>query len=157
MPGPQRQPTKLRILRGNPSKRPLPKNEPDPKEARPPKPRGLKGEAAAEWNRLVDRTASMRVLTEVDDRMLEITARAYAEYDALAKIVSAEGFTYETDTKNGHRIVARPEVAMASDAWRRYERGLSHFGLSPSTRGKVQTAKPADDGKASKGRKYFGG
>lgn len=156
MPGPQRQPTKLRVLRGNPSKRPLPKNEPEPREGEPKRPSGLSKAASEEWSRLVELTLGMRVLTEADGRMLEITARAYAEYDALAKIVAKEGYTYETDTKNGHRVVARPEVAMAADAWRRYERGLSHFGLSPSTRGKVQTVASEGD-TPKKGARYFGG
>ena len=40
-----------------------------------------------------------------------------------------------------------------ADAWRRYVAGLAHFGLSPSSRGKVQVAAPVDP--ASKGSKYF--
>jgi len=135
----RRKPTALKLLQGNPGKEKLPEREPKPTEGAPRRPRGLSKLAGEEWARLVERCLAMRVLTEVDDRMLEITARAYAEYDELSKIVAEHGYTYETNTKNGHRVVARPEVKLAADAWRRYERGLTHFGLSPSTRAKVQT------------------
>lgn len=155
MTGRPRVPTKLRVLRGNPGKRPLPVNEPQPDAGRPRKPRHVTGIAAEEWNRLTELTMAMQVLTEADGPMLEATVIAYAEVRRATTVLNRKGITYSARTKSGVRTYARPEVAIRADAWRRYVTGLSHFGLSPSTRGKVQTVAP--DRPQSKARKYFGG
>lgn len=157
MPGPPRKPTKLRLLQGNPGKRALPQDEPMPEEGAPPTPKTLRGAALAKWKELVADTMAIRVLTKVDGHMLEVTAAAYDEWLSLNRTLSKSGVTYKARTTNGTRVYPRPEVAMRADAWRRYCTGLAHFGLSPSSRGKVQTAKPPENENASKARKYFGG
>ena len=67
MRGPPPKPTYLRILEGNPSKRPLNRNEPQPPpvETLDP-PDYLGGHAATEWCRIVPGLSAMRLLTIAD-------------------------------------------------------------------------------------------
>ena len=55
--------------------------------------------------------------------------------------VLADGMTYEATTQSGsisHR--PRPEVAIASDAWRRAAMALAALGLTPRSRDTVEVA-----------------
>lgn len=81
----------------------------------------------------------MRILTMADGPALALLCDAYAEYlEAREKTSGRKGKTYETTTAQGGTMIRpRPEVAMASDAWRRVQRMLSEFGLTPSSRAKV--------------------
>lgn len=139
--GRKRKPTALRLVQGNREKRPLPKKEPKPKRGVPEIPVHLKSEpiAAAEWKRLVAITNApgSAVLTLSDGPILEATVLAYSTF-RQASAALKQGLTFKYRTKTGGTMVrARPEAFLAADAWRRYVTGLSHFGLSPATRGKV--------------------
>jgi P27 family predicted phage terminase small subunit len=79
------------------------------------------------------------VLTVADRAALALVCTALAEHEAAAAVVATKGATYEAVTEAGtilHR--QRPEVAIASDAWRRAMRGLAEFGLTPASRGRVE-------------------
>ena len=57
-------------------------------------------------------------------------------------VLAAEGSTYEATTQSGsilHR--PRPEVLIASDAWRRAAMALAQLGLTPRARGAVEVAR----------------
>lgn len=59
-------PTEIKILEGNPSKRPLNTHEPKPLKKAPPCPKWLEAEAKKEWRRLAKALEAMGVLTEAD-------------------------------------------------------------------------------------------
>jgi P27 family predicted phage terminase small subunit len=83
------------------------------------------------------------VLTEADQHALALLCTALAEHEAAAAVVAELGATYEARTESGtilHRV--RPEVAIAADSWRRAMRGLSEFGLTPASRGRVEPIMP---------------
>ena len=52
-------PTAIKVLEGNPGKRPLNKFEPAPEKKAPPCPEWLNGEAKAEWERLADKMLNL--------------------------------------------------------------------------------------------------
>jgi|CXWL01.1.fsa_nt_gi P27 family predicted phage terminase small subunit len=152
----RRTPTQIRLVTGNPSKRPLPKGEPKPQSGAPPLPLhiGKNKTAAGEWRRICGLTQlkNANVLTIADGPMLEATVSAYATFRKANDEITKHGFTYESVGQSGgimHR--QRPEVAIAADAWRRYVGGLTHFGLSPATRSKVQTNDEQEDGDEAEG------
>lgn len=147
--GRRRTPTALHLVRGNPGKRELPKKEPKPKRGKPAKPPHITSDkiASAEWDRIAALTSQRgaNVLTVSCGPILEATALAYSILRA-AQLELTKGLTYEVRTKAGGKMIrAKPQVFIAADAWRRYVAGLSHFGLSPATAGKVQTID--DDGR----------
>ena len=70
--GPRPMPTHLRLLRGNPSKEPLNKNEPQPTidPEIPDVPEFLTGYAADEWCRVSEELYRLKLLTSVDTHTL---------------------------------------------------------------------------------------
>ena len=55
-------PTAVKVLEGNPGKRPLNMFEPTPEKIAPECPSWLNDEAKAEWNRLVDKMVELGIL-----------------------------------------------------------------------------------------------
>jgi P27 family predicted phage terminase small subunit len=83
------------------------------------------------------------VLTEADQHALALTCTALAQHEAAAAVIAEHGHSYQVVTESGtvlHRV--RPEVAIAADSWRRAMRGLSEFGLTPASRGRVEPIMP---------------
>lgn len=70
-------PTALKKLAGNPGKRPMNKDEPQPKTGAPECPEWMAGDALAEWNRIVPELDRLGVLTCVDGGVLEAYCVTY--------------------------------------------------------------------------------
>ncbi len=156
--GRPRKPTAFKVLEGNRGKRPLSKREPKPQSGRPAKPMSVVADqiSSAEWDRLANLTTlkHARVLTIADGPMLEATCMAYARAREADAVLDADGLTYQSVTQGGGFIVRpRPEAAISAEAWRRYTAGLTHFGLSPATRGKVEAQ--SEDGAADPAESYL--
>lgn len=118
---------------------------PAPPPGRPTKPRHLTGIAADEWRRLAQLASKTGVLTSADGPALEAAALAYADMRRAHEVIERDGHTYSTRTATGSEMQrARPEVAIAAEAWRRYVAGLGHLGLTPATRPRVRTAPEAE-------------
>lgn len=97
--------------------------------------------AQACWDDLLGPLTKMRVLTEADRAIFQITVESYADYRAARKTVSDEGATYATTTKAGELVIRpHPAVAMMQDAWRRCRLGLIELGLTPSARRHVNAS-----------------
>jgi P27 family predicted phage terminase small subunit len=141
MAGRKPTPTAIRELRGNPGKRAMPANEPTVEPSMPLYPSYFTDDQRDAWNDLAERLFGMKVLTEGDSTALELLVVAYAEWRYAMATVEEEGSVYTTTTESGDKMYrARPEVAIASDAWRRISSMLREFGLTPSARTKVSAA-----------------
>lgn len=154
MPGPARKPTVLKLVTGNPGRRPLNKREPKPQRVIPAAPDHLPAVARAAWARLAPVLDRMGVLTEADVFALERACTVYAEIAELEQLLAQLGRkTYITNNEAGMQMVrALPQVAMLADADRRLRGWLCEFGLTPASRSKVSTTGDADPDLASK---YF--
>ncbi len=71
-------PTALKIVRGNPGKRPLPAGEPQPVRGPLPCPAHVQGRAMREWERVVPELSRLGVATAVDAAVLEAYVLQYA-------------------------------------------------------------------------------
>lgn len=146
MSGPPRTPTQIRKAKGNPGKRAYNKREPKLRAAVPAMPKGLTEIGQAEWKRLVAIAREAQVLTRAERSILELAAEAYSTWAAARLAITAHGLTYETTNQNGDlAIKARPEVAIASDAWRRYRAAVCELGFTPAARAKVSTIDPGEE------------
>lgn len=77
------QPTHLKIVRGNPGKRPLPEREPEPtpSDVVPEPPPWLQNpEAEAEWRRVAPELHRLRLVTPIDLSVLEAYCAAYGRW-----------------------------------------------------------------------------
>jgi len=131
-------PTKLKLLTGTAQPCRINKNEPKLEAKAPSCPRHLKGKKRWAYRRLIRIIDPMKVMTRADAVALELAAEAYAEMVEASEVVEENGFTYESEKEDGGILIkTRPEVLIRSDAWRRLEKMISHFGISPSSRTKV--------------------
>lgn len=140
MAGRKPTPTHIKLVKGNPGRRPMNTREPRPKKGAPRMPAHLSARAKAAWKSIGPELERMGVLTLADGKALELLCDAYAEYRAARDTVERDGLTYESVSEHGSMWRARPEVAIASDAWRRIASMLREFGLTPSSRTKVAAA-----------------
>lgn len=139
-------PTALKLVQGNPGKRPLNNKEPKLKVEAPKVPAHLSPKAKTAWKGLCETLGDMGVIAKADGKALELLCDAYSEWRDLRKVVDSEGHTYQTLSTTGDTIYkARPEVAMAADAWKRISVMLQQFGLTPSSRSKVNATDKAPE------------
>jgi phage terminase small subunit len=71
-------PTRLKLLTGNPGKRPLNNNEPHPEVAIPDCPLELGPVAKQEWDRMAAQLGPLRMITQLDRAALASYCAAYA-------------------------------------------------------------------------------
>ena len=107
------------------------------------------GSGATEWRRLAPELVETGSLTGADLRALELLAETLAIEAEMRALISAEGATIPASEggKKGH-----PALKIATDARAQAIRLLESFGLTPSSRHRVDRAPapPADDSPWSK-------
>src|SRR5262245_60351860 len=84
-------PTRLKILYGNPGKRPLNGREPKPPPDLPKCPAHLDAEARKEWRRLARSLHACGILTSVDRAILAAYCQCYSRWVKLEGIVQKVG------------------------------------------------------------------
>ena len=135
-------PSHLRLVKGNPGKRAINRQEPKPRRERPSAPDHMSDKARETWGDVTGLLDRLGVLTEVDSVGLEMLCEAYADYlGARADLAAFGSNYYETINQTGgvmHR--AHPAVAVMQDADRRIRGWLAEFGLTPSARSRVKGA-----------------
>ena len=101
-------------------------------------PRDLSPAARGAWRSVTAALARLGVLSTADGEALRLLCEALGEYREARRVLDREGVTYDLETKTGgtmHR--ARPEAAIAADAWRRASAMLGRFGLTPADRARL--------------------
>lgn len=140
MKGRRPTPTHLKLVKGNPGRRPVNKREPKAPRSRPSAPVHMSDRARETWGYVTGLLDRMGVLTEVDGVALEMLCEAYADYLAARAELKAFGSEYyATSTAAGdqmHRV--HPAVAQRNDADRRIRAWLAEFGMTPSARARVK-------------------
>ena len=143
MAAPKPKPTKLKILEGNPGKRPLNLNEPKPLQIALECPDWLLDEAKKEWKRLAPELERLGLLTIIDKIAFAGLCQSYAKWKAAEEFIKKNGTTYRIPKmdKSGKvvsvYIAPFPEVAIANQSLRQIKSFASEFGLTPSSRGGI--------------------
>lgn len=153
--GPPAKPAALKALSGTVRADRVAPNQPLPSIGRPKRPSYLKGVGRRAWDFFADELIALKVLTPKDGAALELLCDAYVEWVQARDAVRENGLTFESATQFGFTLRPRPEVRIASDAWRRMHRMLVEFGLTPAARTRVSMAAPKD--KPSSHREFFFG
>lgn len=137
MASPRPKPTALKLIEGNPGKRPINKNEPMPDKALLICPYWLKSDKVAynEWNRIVPELYKLGLLTTVDQAALELYCSQYSIYRQALKDISNEGSLTTSNIRNGEK--ALPQVAIAREAAKTIKALCVEFGLTPSSRSRI--------------------
>jgi P27 family predicted phage terminase small subunit len=127
-------PTHLKLLYGNPGKRPLNPDEPKPGVKPPTCPSHLSPPAKAEWKRLASQLTLLQILTELDRAALAGYCQAYGRW------VEAENKLRETPMliklPSGY-VQQNPWLTIANKQLELMHKYLTEFGLSPVARSRV--------------------
>jgi P27 family predicted phage terminase small subunit len=146
MKGPRPMPTHLKLLRGNPGKRRLPRGEPQPSlpPAPPPPPEHLTGYAREEWERLATELFRLKLLTVADIQVFTLYCAAYGTWrSARERFLEMQnrdpvmaGFVVKT--RHG-TTVQNPIFLSMRQAGNDLLRCAAEFGFSPAARSRIQT------------------
>jgi P27 family predicted phage terminase small subunit len=142
MPGPLPKPTHLKILSGNPGKRPLPENEPQPTKGEPSPPDWLEGEAIEEWRRVVPELAALGLTALVDRAALVVYCQAWASYVSASRQLAEQG---PTSTGRNGELVKHPAAQIARDSADLMNKYGQQFGFTPASRARLSLPEK-DDG-----------
>ena len=143
--GTKPEPTHLKLLKGNPGKRPLNKNEPKPVPVAPKSPYWMRSTAKTLWKHLAPQLERLGLLTGVDGAAFEAACESYATWVHCEKFLIKNGFTYEVETKSGTVIQQRPEVLIGNKALLAFKAFCTEFGLTPSSRAGIDLKPPESD------------
>ena len=147
MPGPPRKPTALRILEGNPSKRPLPKNEPKPDPSMPECPEWLLDEAKEEWFRIAPELYKLRLLTRLDRVALAAYCQSYAKWAEAERWLKEHGPVYPILNEDGsvRYLQQAPQVGIANQCLKQIRAFCAEFGLTPASRARIELPSERED------------
>lgn len=165
MRGRKPKPTILKLVTGNPGKRPLNEHEVKPRIERPDPPDFLNEEAKSEWRRRIDRLYALGLMTELDvpvfaafcqsyGRMVQAEralARQAAREEELARASGRDSTSaLMIRTAKGNPI-QNPLVGTANHAMSEMVRYAAEFGMSPSARARIDVGfGPRDEEEATK-------
>ncbi len=137
--GPPPQPTRLRLLRGNPGKRRIDGREPQPKMEAPVCPQWLSAKAKRVWKDVVPLLKDMRIITRVDRDALTAYCQTYARWRSAEEFLDQHGEIYPVRDEKGNirRMKLYPQVGIARTLLQILRCYQQEFGMTPSARTRV--------------------
>lgn len=135
--GPKPKPTKIKKLQGNPGKRPLNKKEPKPKQIVKIQsaPRHLDPVAKKEWRRTGKKLIGLGLLTDIDLPAFAAYCQQYSTWVMATEEIKKNGVL--SYAKNGFPMQS-PFVAIQNKAQVEMRKWLTEFGMTPSSRSRVE-------------------
>jgi len=129
---------KLKLLEGNPGKRPLEDTSPKPKPILPKRSSHLKGEARRAWD-FYNREAYW--LTEADATILEVLCVEIGIACEARKIINREGILDESKPT----VRPHPACKVANDADKIIIRLSQELGFTPASRSRLNLPEPDNE------------
>lgn len=144
MRGRKPKPTKLKLIEGNPGRRPLNQDEPKPAlEALCPDPPEHLGEVAQqEWRRVSEELHRLGLLTRVDSTALAAYCQSYERWVQAERAIAKVGLLTKT---TGGNAVQNPLIGIANRSMELMYRFLVEFGMTPSSRSRIRVSKGDED------------
>lgn len=138
------QPTQLKILKGNPGKRPLNRAEPVPPADGIEPPEWLAGAALDKWRELLPLLQDVRLMTRADVGTLARYCDTWGWWRRCREVIDREGDTLVICDDHGNEKYRqqRPEVGIVNKLAQQLGRLEAEFGLSPAARAGLQAAPP---------------
>src|SRR4029079_8970243 len=135
-------PTTLKVLNGNPGKRPLNEREPAAPQGDPDPPAWLQREGKAEWERLTVDLAEMGLLSKADRPALAAYCTAWSRWVDAEAQVKKYGAVVKSPDKGFP--MKSPYLSIAEQALETMRKLMVEFGLTPSSRSRSRI--PSDPG-----------
>ena len=143
-PGPRPQPTAKKKLHGNPGKRPLPKNEPEPRmeDGIPGAPDHLDELGKKEWDRMAAELYPIGVMTVVDRTALEAYCSEYSKWVYASQQIQKHGMLIKA--QSGFPMQS-PYLQIANKSQAEMRKWLCELGCTPSSRTRVERAPKVEE------------
>jgi P27 family predicted phage terminase small subunit len=151
MPGPRPTPIPLKLLRGNPGKRPLKRGFEPPLPPLPPD--FLTGDAREEWDRIAPGLHLFGLLTAMDVMPLAAYCVAFARWkttlETFDKMAANDPVMHGLLVKGSEgQPRGNPLLQIAGEAARDMLRFASEFGFTPAARSRISAGVgPPTDGR----------
>jgi phage terminase small subunit len=137
-------PTALKVLRGNPGKRPLNSAEPKPDVGLPGEPPGLSEPARRYWVTVGRQCVAMGTLTIVDGPAFGTLCELLATQELVRLEKNREGFApfmiepmVNPDGSNGEKVREHPALKLERDTATAIRPYFERFGLDPASRSRL--------------------
>ncbi len=134
MRGRRPKPTRLKLLTGNPGKRPLNDREPEPEPGIPDCPPELGVVAKREWDRLAGELGKLRIITNLDRAALAAYCGAYALWAEATEQIEKYGSMVKSPSGYPQQS---PYLAIANRQTEIMMRIASEFGFTPASRSRI--------------------
>ena len=132
--GKRPKPTALKLLTGNPGKRPYNEHELKPTVAIPRAPSEISDRARVEWYKLAHQLADAGLVTELDKMALAGLVTSYVRWLEAQEGLVKTGLLIQGKDRVP---VLNPLLRVSRDAQIEYTRLLGEFGLTPSSRSRL--------------------
>jgi P27 family predicted phage terminase small subunit len=129
-------PTYLKLLNGNPGKRPINENEPTPVVEIPECPEYIAKDEIAheEWQRIIPELYKLNLITVIDRATIELYCTQYSIYRRALEEINIKGLTV-SNVRHGEKSI--PHIAIAREAAKVIKSIAVEFGLTPSSRSRI--------------------
>ena len=134
--GPAPEPTAIKLIKGNPGKRKLNTQEPQPIVTMPHCPAYLDEVAKAEWDRLAPILVRMKVLSEADYIALASLCQTFSTMVKAQEQLTKSGILLKT--QSGY-VQQSPLIGIVNSCTEKIVTLCREFGLTPSARSRMQT------------------
>jgi P27 family predicted phage terminase small subunit len=136
------QPTALKLLKGNPGRRPMNENEPRPEPRLPQAPSHLSETAKREWKRAGRMLLQLGLITGIDRPAFALYCQAYGRWVEAEEALRQYGVMVKSPS--GFPMQS-PYLAVANKAMEQMRSLLSEFGMTPASRTRVQAVLPEEE------------
>ena len=161
MAGRKPKPTHLKLITGNPGRRPLNKREIRSASGLPQAPKHLCDEAKVEWKRVAKKLHVLGILTTLDRAAFAVYCQAYGRWvraeRALEKMALKEPATQALlmKTKSGN-LIQNPLVGTANKAMDALLKAAAELGMTPSVRSRLEVPSAGAAKAATPAAEFFG-
>ena len=136
MKGRKPTPTVIKLREGNPGKRAINHNEPQPPPGVPECPEFLTAEAKTEWERMTALLEQMGLLSHADRAALAAYCQCYGRWVHAEQQVAKYGTIVKSPDKGFP--MKSPYLTVADQAMEAMRKFLVEFGLTPSSRSRIR-------------------
>jgi P27 family predicted phage terminase small subunit len=133
----------LKVLAGNPGKRPLNEREPAAPQGVPERAEWLDAEAQAEWDRVTVELQEMGLLSRTDRAALTAYCTAWSRWVEAEVQVKKYGTVVKSPEKGFP--MKSPYLSIADQALETMRKLMVEFGLTPSSRSRIRVPAGGDE------------
>ena len=143
MPGRKPKPTHLKLLQGNPGKRPINSAEPKPPAELPSAPAHLSDAAKTEWTHMGQQLLTLGLLTSIDRAAFAAYCVVWGRWAEAEEALKKTGPVVRSPS--GYPMLS-PFYTIANQSLSQMRSYLVEFGMTPSSRSRtsVRTGESTD-------------